>query len=141
MQTEPKCTGENNHLYRDRMTESEEGVISKINETCSFCGLVKVIEDNGGDVKQSYLRTSYDPASDSEFIFERQECREGGSVHLWDPDWEYFCVPTEGPVMKVMDRKCERCDVIRREVIFRNHKGSAITYSRSRSPSPKGINA
>ena len=143
MKKEPKCTGENkNHLYRDRMTETDGGNVCKINEICAFCGVVKVIEEGGedGTVMESYFRTSYDPKTDDEFTHERQNCREGGSVHLWDPDWEYFCVQKEGPISKVIDKNCERCDVVRRECVFRNGKGSSVTYSR-RTAQDRGIEA
>ena len=133
MKKEPTCkNGEKNHVYHDRVIDADEGEISRIRETCSICGIVKAETcSESGIVSREFFRTEYDPESDDEFTFERQSCREGGSVHLWDPDYEFFCVPTEGPISKVMDKKCERCDVVRRECVFRgNDKGSAITYSR-----------
>ena len=134
MKKEPNCkNGEKNHVYHDRVIESDDGEVTQIHEICAICKVIRVAGHDGTDMgSYEYFRTFYDPKTDDdEFTHERQECREGGSVHLWDPDWEYFCVPTEGAISKVMDKKCERCDVVRRECVFRGGKGSSITYSKT----------
>ena len=143
MKKEPKCkNNEKFHVYHDRFINADNGETSMIRETCSICGVVKAETcGESGTVSREFFRTEYDPKTDDEFSHERQNCREGSSVHLWNhTDWEYFCVPTEGAISKVIDKKCERCDVVRRECVFRENKGSSVTYSR-RTTQDKGIEA